>query len=151
MKRIVSALLALAVLAALVIVTTTSKHSVRAVYAQSGCSNATLTGSYGWFTPFQFDNKNKKGGGFYTPAANQGTFTADGVGNWSAAWTSATNGVITLGQMDVGTYTVNSDCTDSISDSGGQLANFVIVSGGTEFFGIFTIPGSTQEIDAKKQ
>jgi hypothetical protein len=49
MKRIVSALLALAVLAALVIVATTSKHGVRAVHAQSGCTNATLTGNYGCF------------------------------------------------------------------------------------------------------
>ena len=48
MKRIVTALLTLAVLAAIVIATTTSKHFVRAVYADNGCSNSTLTGNYGF-------------------------------------------------------------------------------------------------------
>ena len=46
MKRVVSGLLALAVFALPGIVVSTSKRIVRPVYAQSGCSLATLSGNY---------------------------------------------------------------------------------------------------------
>jgi hypothetical protein len=48
MKRILSAFLALAVSATLVVVATNSRHSLRAVHAQGGCSDATLTSNYGF-------------------------------------------------------------------------------------------------------
>jgi hypothetical protein len=47
MKRIVSALSGLVVLAAIGVATTTSNHGIRSVHAQSGCSLATLKGNYG--------------------------------------------------------------------------------------------------------
>ena len=151
MKRIVSALLVLAVFAALAVVVATSKHGVRAVYAQSGCSVATLSGNYAFsqsgFTP-------KKLNGNQLPAADVGVFAFDGTGNVSASWTDVFAGVVTTNHTGSGTYTVNSDCTGSLSGTTGDLAgvtaNMVIIGGGTEIFGINTIPSVTATIDIKK-
>src|SRR6266568_2023723 len=88
--RIASALLALAVLAALAIVTTTSKHTVRAVYASTGCTDATLTGNYG----FNYSGSTSSHGpttttvGPVVPIAAVGVFTFDGAGNVSASFSS---------------------------------------------------------------
>ena len=152
MKRIVSVLLALILLAALVIVAATSKHGVRAVYAQSGCSVATLSGSYAvsqsGFTP-------KKLNGNQLPVADVGVFTFDGAGNTSLTYTDVFNGVISTGLTGTGTYTVSSDCTGSITlttgNAAGAAANIVIIGGGAEWFGINTGPSITATLDAKKQ
>ena len=141
MKRIVSALLALAVFAALVIVTTTiTKHGVRAVYAQSGCSLATLSGRYA-FSASGFTPKGSMGN--LLPAAAVGVFTFDGAGNLSTTYTDVSPGkptYIPLEGTGSGTYTVNSDCTGSASCTTGDCAgitwNTVIISGGAEVFGI---------------
>jgi len=78
---------AVAVLAALVIEPRTSKHSVRAVYAQSGCSEATLTGNYG----FEFNGFTTAGRGQQSPPtrplAAVGVITFDGAGNLSFTYT----------------------------------------------------------------
>jgi|SRR5215471_18791937 len=154
MSRIFSALLASAVLVALVTVTTTSKHGVRAVYARSGCTDATLTGNYAFSQPgFTTPNKSVKGN--EDPAAAVGVFAFDGAGNISSSYTVAFKGVISAGQTGSGTYTVNSDCTGSISFTAGDAAGFtlntVIVGGGIEIFGIATTPSYTVTVDAKKQ
>ncbi len=157
MKRIVSALLALAVLAALVIVTATSKHGVRAVYAQGGCSVATLTGNYavsitGFTTPTSKDVE-----GHEDPIAAVGVFAFDGAGNFSTSFTLALNGDISTGNTASGTYTVNSDCTGSITWTTGPFAgvtfNMAVIGGGPEIFGIDTdtTAGITATFDAKKQ
>jgi hypothetical protein len=121
------------------------------VYADSGCTVATLTGRYGWFSPFEFVNHNQKGGGPYVPSADMGTFTVDGAGHWSAAFTDVTNGKVTLGNKGKGKYTVNSDCTGALWSGKTRAFNLVIVSGGQEIFFLDTVPGATFEGDAKKQ
>jgi hypothetical protein len=120
-----------------------------AAHADSGCTDATLTGKYGFFTPFEFVNM--KAGGPYVPGADTGTVTFDGAGNWSSAFTDVTNGKVTLGNKGKGKYTVNSDCTGSARSGKTRIFNLVIVSGGEEVFLINTTPGATLEIDAKKQ
>lgn len=157
MKRTVSSLLALAVLAALVIVTTTSKHTVRLAYASSGCTDATLTGNYalkfsGFGTrPVDQPNGNE------VPLAAVGIFAFDGAGNHSASFTSVQNGVISTGNTASGTYSANSDCTGSITWTAGPFAgvtfNIAISGGGPEIFGIETdtTAGVTGTFDAKKQ
>ncbi len=150
--RIVSALLASAVLAALVIVTTTSKHAVRAVYAQSGCTNATLTGSYGFTYTGQILLGAKGPVNERFDAVGQAT--ADGAGNFSANFTGSVNGVITTNNPYTATYTVNSDCTGSLTatpGSSGDNFNFVIVSGGAEVMAIDLTPGFTSTMVIKKQ
>jgi hypothetical protein len=121
------------------------------VYADSVCTVATLTGNYGWFSPFEFVNHNMKSGGPYVPSADMGTFNADGAGHWSAAFTDVTNGKITRGNKGKGRYTVNSDCTGSLWLGKSRAFDLVIVSEGGEVFFINTTPGATFEIDAKKQ
>lgn len=144
MKQIVSSLLALAVSAALIVVATTWKHSVRAVHAQSGCSVATLNGRYALtssgFTP-------KGSVGTPLPAAVVGVVTFDGAGNLSATYTDVSPGkpyYVPLEGAGSGTYTVNSDCTGSASCTAGDCAgvawNTVIIGDGTEVFGTTTAP-----------
>jgi len=150
MKRIVSALLALAVLAALVAVTTTSKHAVPAVYAESGCGVANLHGPYAFsqegYAPLVE-------GGNFLPFFNVGVLASDGAGAFSVSFTDVQQGVAST-ETDTGTYTVNSDCTGSISITTGPGAgatfNIVIIGGGAEIFAINTAAGFTSRIDAKK-
>ncbi|HUE56628.1 MAG TPA: hypothetical protein VMO76_12390 [Candidatus Udaeobacter sp.] len=153
MKRIVSALLALAVLAALVHVITTSKHAVRAVYAQSGCSVATLNGSYAFSQP-GWGPLHGQGQGNQLPFFNVGVAAFGGTGTVSVSFTSVQSGVVST-ETDAGTYTVNPDCTGSMSFTTGPGAgaafNIVIIGGGPELFGINTSAGFTSSFDAKKQ
>jgi hypothetical protein len=151
MKQIVSALLALAVLAALTLVTTTSKHAVRTVYAQGGCSVATLNGDYA-FTQPGFAGA---GQGNQLPFFNVGVLAFGGTtGTLSASFTGVSHGVVST-ETDTGTYTVNPDCTGSMSFTTGPGAgvtfNMVIIGRGAELFGINTSAGFTSSFDAKKQ
>jgi hypothetical protein len=158
MKRIgiASALLALGVLAALAIVTSTSKNGVRAVYAQSGCSDATLAGNYA-FRISGFTSKNVANGN-PLPVAVVGVLAFDGTGNFSTHYTDMSPGkptYIALEGTGSGTYAVNSDCTGSISftagDAAGLDANMVIIGGGMEGFAAFTTPFVISVMDFKKQ
>ena len=142
MKRISSVLFALAV-----VVTTTST-----VYAQ--CSNATLTGNY----PFIYSGANAParsvtGKNTFGNAA-VGVLTFDGAGNLpSITYTAVFNGnAFSTSVPDTGTYTVNSDCTGTLTDaSAGIHFNIVTVGGGAEVFAIQTDAGATDTFDAKKQ
>jgi len=154
-KRIFSVSLALAVSAILVIVMTTSesKHGVRAVYAQSGCTVATLNANYA-FTDSGWGNPRRPQIGPEVPVAVVGVLGFDGAGNSSLNFTLAFNGSISPPLSNTGTYTVNSDCTGSISFTAGDIPinfNMVIIGGGTEVFGMVTSTGNTQTWDAKKQ
>jgi hypothetical protein len=153
MKRIVSALLALALLAvlvALVLVTTTSKRAVRTVYAQGGCSVGTLNGDYAFSQPGWAG----AGQGNQLPFFNVGVLAFGGTGALSVSFTSVSRGVVST-ETDAGTYTVNPDCTGSISITAGPGAgvtfNIVIIGHGAELFGINTSAGFTSSVDAKKQ
>ncbi len=152
MKRIVSALLALAVLAALAIVTTTSKNIVRPVYARSGCTDATLKGNYGMtFSGFTVPGQNPKAK--EVPFVGEGLFTFDGAGNISGVYNGSQNGEVFTDATYNATYTVNSDCTGTATGAPGGNADaaFVIVSGGAEVFVTQTDPGGTWNADLKKQ
>jgi hypothetical protein len=139
MKLIVRAFLALFVLAtALLFVTTTSKHMVRPVYAQNGCSVATLEGPYE-ATLSGFGDPGREvtatGNAGKVPEAAVGVANFDH-GKLSATFTLAEGGNVST-FADVGTYTVNEDCTATIYDTtrGGQF-NMVLIGGGTEMFGV---------------
>lgn len=123
-----------------------------AVHAQGGCSDATLTGNYG-FIDSGFDARNKTGN--EVPASAVGVLGFDGAGNASISYTVAINGTLTSNVTGSGTYTLGSDCTGSLSFTTGGAAgvsfNIVTVNGGTEVLGIFTVTGATQTLDAKKQ
>jgi hypothetical protein len=137
-KRIFSLLFVLAV-----VVTTRST-----VYAQ--CSNATLTGSYG-FKGDGFGTHN--GHGNAIPFAQVGVVTFDGAGNASFTTTQVFNSSGgELFEAIPGTYTVNSDCTGTVTIEDFGLHFYIVtVGGGAEFFAIQTDIGSTNTIDGKKQ
>ena len=144
MKRIFSALLTLAAAVALVIL-----PGVTAVHAQ--CSNATLTGNYGFtFSGFLAPGHSTKGD--EKPFAGAGLGTSDGAGNFSATSSYSFNGVISTNNLYTASYTVNSDCTGSMtSTNGGANFTFVIVSSGAEFFAIDIDAGQTWTLDGKRQ
>jgi len=77
----------------------------------------------------------------------------DGQGNSTAIYTASFNGsVSTTSTPDIGTYTVNSDCTGTTTDTtAGIHFNFEIAGGGAEILAIQTDPGNTATFDAKKQ
>jgi hypothetical protein len=147
MKRILSALLTLAAAMALVVL-----PNATAVDAQ--CTNANLTGNYaGTLSGFVAPGKSTKGN--EVPWVVVGLVTFDGAGNVSFSYAGAINGGIFTNQTSSGTYTVNSDCTGSVSftagDGAGTNGNVVIIGGGTEAFGVITNAGSSATFDFKKQ
>jgi len=149
MKRILSTLFALAA-----VITTTS-----AARAQNVCSNATLNASYA-FTDSGFADsgifmRHARVKGAAVPVSALGVLAFDGAGNVSfSTLTLVVNGGISS-ETGSGSYTVNSDCTGSISLTNGSIAgitfNLSIVGGGAEVFGLLTSPGNTQSFYAKLQ
>jgi len=113
------------------------------------CSNATLDGSFGFTST----------GTIFNPSASLfaqvGRQTFDGNGNTDATATTSINGAsfpVTI----KGTYTVNPDCTGSltlhVSPVGITVhADFVIASDGAELRAIVTDPGTVVTVVAKKQ
>ncbi len=144
-KRIFSLLFVLAV-----VVTTTTTSTV---YAQ--CSNATLTGSYAFKQDgFGIIHNSKPAKlGNMIPFATVGVVTFDGAGNASFTVTQVLNSSgAEFFEAIPGTYTVNSDCTGTVTiDDFGLHFNIVTVGGGKEFFAIQTDIGSTNIVDGKKQ
>ena len=152
MNPILSASLALAVLAALAIVTTTSKNVVQPLYAGSGCTDKTLKGNYGLtFSGFTVPGQNNKAK--EVPFAGEGLFTSDGEGNLSGLYNNSLNGEVSTNVPYNATYIVNSDCTGTVTGAPGGNADgaFVIVSGGAEIFFTQTDAGGTWNADMKKQ
>jgi hypothetical protein len=152
MKRTVSAMIAMAVVAALVVWAPSTKHNVTTlpvVYAGGGCSNATLTGNYG-FTWSGFGAPAHSTKGNEVPFAGAGLGTFDGAGNFSATATASSDGSI-FNFPYTATYAVNSDCTGSMTSTNGNAnMSFVIVSGGAEVSFLDVDAGSTWTLDAKK-
>jgi hypothetical protein len=151
MKRVISGFVALAVSATLVFVVTSWKHAATAVHAQGGCSVATLNGNYpSVITGASAPGHSVKGMN-NVPNAAVGVATFNGTGGFSIAYTVVFNGVASTAS-DTGTYTVNSDCTGTITDASINIHfNIVTVGGGAEVFGIITDAGFTDTLDAKKQ
>jgi hypothetical protein len=90
----------------------------------------------------------------YLCNAAVGVLTFDGAGNLpSITFTDVSNGDASSTSVpDTGTYTVNSDCTGTLTDVGGGIHfNIVTVGGGAEVFAIETDEGFTATFDAKKQ
>jgi len=156
MKRTITALLAVSVLASLVVLAPGTKHGltvVPVVQAQSGCSVATLNGTYG-FTFGPASVQKGKTGLKVVPWVGAGLATFDGGGNLTATWANSFNGLITTGNVWTGTYTVNSDCTGvmtAVPAGSGATMSFAAVSGGTEVLGVGIDTGEGWTIDFKKQ
>ena len=106
-------------------------------HAQSGCSESTLRGNYG----FQI-NGNIIGLG---PIGGVALVTYDGRGNFTQTDNVNINGggIPTLNTPGNGTYSVNSDCTGTLTlNSGGRVTHsaFVIVRNGKQILDVGTDP-----------
>ena len=137
MKRIVASVLALLVVVAL----------MPAAHAAERCTAASLKGNYGFTASGYFPN-----GAANAPIAAAGVTTLDGEGNVTATVTASFGGDIQTFPY-TGTYSVNPDCTGSVTATPGSgLANFsiVVLRGGAEILGIEIDPGNSWTIDFKK-
>jgi len=116
------------------------------------CSNATLNGTFGYTNT----------GFIVAPPALAGPFAGvgiqnfDGQGNTTASATVSQNGNILRVTVTGGTYTVNSDCTGSMTFLISPVnvtthVDFVIVRGGAEFRAINTGSGAAITTVGKKQ
>jgi hypothetical protein len=149
MKRIVSALLGLAALAAVVIATSMSTDRVLPVHAQTECSLATLKGNYGLlYSGFSAQRTN---GSAQFPIAATGVITFDGAGNASGSFTISFNGKTTTANPYNATYTVNPDCSGLLTSTDADSAAFAIVSGGAEVLATDVTPSTTASLDLKKE
>src|SRR5438094_10346469 len=92
MKRILSVFLVLGFSAALVVVATNWKHSVTAVHAQDGCSNATLTGNYAFIYSGAFSPSGR--GKNTVGDAAVGVLIVAGTGNRSLTCTDVHSGKV---------------------------------------------------------
>jgi hypothetical protein len=135
--RIIS--VAAAVAAVLVVGTQFRSTPVRllpVVHAQSGCSNASLRGNYG----FQIKGTIVGLG----PIGGVARITFDGAGNFTQTDNVTVNGFpIVPNRPGSGTYDVNADCTGMQTlNSGGQVIHtkFVIAENGKEVFDVVTDP-----------
>ena len=121
------------------------------------CSLATLTGNYA-ISQSGFESPNSPGQK-PQPFTDVGVVAFGGDGNFSFTVTDMSPGnpnpYIALQLTGSGTYTVNSDCTGSVSittgDAAGVTLNLVIIDGGREVFGIQTTPWVIATSDWKKQ
>jgi hypothetical protein len=106
------------------------------VHAQSGCSNASLRGNYG----FQFKGTVVGLG----PIGGVARITFDGAGNFTQTDNVTVNGfAIVPNRPGSGTYDVNADCTGTQTlNSGGRVTHtkFVIAENGKEVFDVVTDP-----------
>ena len=154
MKRALSAMVALAVVVTLTLFISPSRHDlVRVVHAQSGCSDATLSGNYRFL--YRGDDAPDHSGKRLNnvPQAAVGILNLNGAGGVSFSYTVVSNGVPSRTSLpDTGTYTLHSDCAGTLTDTTADL-HFDIVSAseGTEVLGIQTDGGVTDTFDAKKQ
>jgi hypothetical protein len=156
----VRALAALAVLATLAMVTTTSKHTVPSVYASNqtpSCTFDTLKGSNYGFTFSGFSSHPPQFNG-----SNVSPFHGEGLGNFyidmltgvqtfSATYAATLNTASSTDNPYIATVTVNpNNCTGWFtSTSGGDNFGFVIVGGGSEILAT-DVSGSPLSLDLKK-
>jgi hypothetical protein len=139
MKRYVRLSAGAAVLAVLVLLTTTG-------YAKNGCSVSTLKGNYAvTFSGFMVLDTPQ-------PFYGEGLVTFDGAGNLSGPLNFSLNGVPSLNQLYTATYSVNPDCTGIANGTNGSDSfTFVILDDGSEILGTdISAPDTMNEVFKKQ-
>ena len=128
-----------------------TQKAPRVVHAQTGCDATSLNGAYGYtYTGFYFDRA-----GNTNFLSVSGRFVADGQGNITGKESDSFSGQLLKGDPYTGTYTINSDCTGSLSTSsqavGGAAYDFVLVNSGAEIQLVETDSGTNVTGSGKKQ
>ena len=114
--------------------------------ADKTCSNSTLNGTYGALI---------RGTASGLPFAALDVVTADGNGNFSGTGTIAYNSVISQNVPISATYSINADCSGSVSFSSGATQNLVITHDGEQVQFIRTdnlnaqVTGDARRVDRK--
>jgi hypothetical protein len=111
--------------------------------ANRACTNASLSGPYGYYR-----TGTTPGG----PVAAVGILTYDGKGFGTAQQTVSRNGVFHQDLGLAGSYRVNPDCTGTLFASDGvtPIAQIVLVNEGEEVFVLGALPGNTVYAVQKK-
>jgi hypothetical protein len=114
-------------------------------HAQSaGCSNATLSGSYGvLLSGFSLTDPDGTPLASPLPRGAANVVTADGAGNLSRIGTGNVGGTVGP-QPGTGTYTVNADCTFAVTINSPAVSHVagVLVHGGARAFAVNSDPGA---------
>jgi hypothetical protein len=127
--------------------------TARRAPATSGCSNATLHGSYGLRA-----TGNVLSGPAAGPVANVGVVHYDGIGQLTASLTQRVNGAAgptTVSTQFIGTYSVNPDCTvedvwQNVANGGTSTHLSAITDHGRGFFLIATSGSGVVTAEARK-
>lgn len=117
--------------------------ATRVAKANTGCTASTIGGTYGFaYNGLGTSSRNVPRIGAFIPVAAAGTFSFNGAGAVSRAFTFSFAGEIITGVSDSGTYAVSSDCTGTATfPNTSEIFNLVIVSGGNEIKFILAVPG----------
>ncbi len=119
---------------------------------QGQCSNATLTGSYGFtLSGFLLDHPGVPLLGGTLAFAESGLRTFDGVENFSDSGTWVSLAGTIFPTTASGKYSVNANCTGSMTVGTSLTEAFTIVDGGKEIVFIVTTPGRVILGSMKKQ
>jgi len=97
------------------------------------CSDATLKGQYAATITGTVTVS-----GVLVPFARLAIFTADGKGNISGTGTDVVDGSVSTDLPLTATYTINSDCSGTITTASGVTNNLAIKQDGSEVQMIFT-------------
>jgi hypothetical protein len=100
-----------------------------------GCKAETLHGSY----IYSADGFVAQNTGLFKPIAEAGVYTFDGAGELTTTNTISSGGTI-VPRTDTGTYSVNSDCTGSVSLTHGVTFNFAVSRSGSEMRFVVSTP-----------
>jgi len=158
-KPTLSTLLAVVVLAGLLGLPIIAEFGVPTALAQDrtqdACSIASLHGGYGFntLTGFFRPDENKPR---FVPDVAAGLTTFYGAGNFTGKATDVTNGDVAPETPPfqfalVGTYTLDSDCTGSITElNSGTHLEIVVVDNGTEIEAIQTDLQESRTLEFKK-
>jgi len=127
----------LVVILTAVLVTTGSHFNVvTPAKANQGCSLKTLNGNYGGVWTGYIDSGappvNPQTVGNFIPYDGLEVSTWDGAGNFTASDVFTVGGTPGQPANDSGVYTVNSDCTGTLTLTNGLTFDFIIFGGGKE-------------------
>jgi hypothetical protein len=141
MTHLVKSLLKQNLLALVVLAAVLAPQAVWAGDNKCALGNATLRGTY-----MSHGSGTIVGVG---PVVAVGLIMYDGKGNLVNPFTLSVNGTISSNTA-IGTYTVNSDCTGTVTQTGGNF-NFVVAADGSQVFWIeidpsTVISGSAQRL-----
>ena len=131
---IITKLLASCALAALIFAAAPQALKAKDTDAKCPLLNATLQGTY-----MVTGTGNIVGLG---PVSAVGTITYDGKGNSTNTFTVSADGAISRGVTVTGPYTVNEDCTGSLTQSDDSHYDFVVNPDGSTVFWIETDAGT---------